>query len=250
MTVASTHLRVLGGFELRVHDQSLDLPQQAQRVLGYLAVSHEQVSRSTVAGTLWAEVPQAQANANLRNAIWRIRQTAADVLRSTRTAVGLHESVGTDLRAARLCAEGVLRGDEYAYESIAHLLDHDLLPSWDEPWLLIERERLRQLRMHALEELSGALRQAGHHSQAISAALAAVQAEPLRESGQRALVVAHLAEGNVSEAIRQFAAYRDLLWSELEIAPSDTLTALVHEAYRRQRDRAQAQHRRPEMRQA
>lgn len=240
MTCATTDLRVLGGFELRVHDQSLDLPQQAQRLLGYLAVNHKQVSRSTVAGTLWEEIPQAQANANLRNAIWRIRQGAADILRSTRTDVGLHESVGTDLRAARLCAEGILRGDEHAYESIGHLLDHDLLPSWDEPWLLVERERLRQLRMHALEELSEALRRAGHHYQAISAALAAVRAEPLRESAQRVLVVAYLAEGNVSEAIRQFSAYRDLLWSELEIAPSDTFTALLHEAYRRQRERAQA----------
>jgi hypothetical protein len=30
----------------------------------------------------------------------------------------------------------------------------DLLPAWDEDWVLIERERIRQLRTHALNALS------------------------------------------------------------------------------------------------
>lgn len=101
------------------------------------------------------------------------------------------------------------------------------LPAWDEPWLLIERERQRQLRMHALETLSAALAQQGQYPQAITAALAAVRAEPLRESSQRKLIAAHLAEGNISEAVRQLTAYRTLLRVELGITPSRPLEAMV-----------------------
>ena len=84
--------------------------------------------------------------------------------------------------------------------------------------------------MHALEWLSASLLRAERYPQAIAAALEAVRAEPLRESSQRALIAAHLAEGNISEAMRQLEAYRDLLRAELGIAPSPPLESMVADA--------------------
>ncbi|MFF0086754.1 BTAD domain-containing putative transcriptional regulator [Streptomyces canus] len=43
---------------------------------------------------------------------------------------------------------------------------------------------------------------------ALEAALANVRIEPLRESAHRAVVAAHLSEGNVIEAVRHYRAYR------------------------------------------
>jgi DNA-binding SARP family transcriptional activator len=54
-----------------------------------------------------------------------------------------------------------------------------------------------------------------------------VGADPLRESAQRVLVEAHLAEGNRSEALRLYAEHRDLVRRELGVEPSPELTALV-----------------------
>lgn len=221
-------LRVLGGFQLLVGDRPAPLPVQAQRLLGLLAVRWPLQTRSALAGTLWENVPERRAQANLRNAVWRIRSTSDAVLRCTRHAVGLDTAVALDLHDAQRCAQALLHGDvaQSGRRSI-DVLDHDLLPAWDEEWLVIERERQRQLRMHALEALSTSLCRVGRYPEAITAALAAVRAEPLRESGQRALISAHLGEGNVSEAVRQLAAYRQLLDDELGIAPSRQLDALV-----------------------
>ena len=47
----------------------------------------------------------------------------------------------------------------------------------------------------------------------------AVSAEPLRESAQRTLIEAHLAEGNRVEGRRTFEAYRDILDRELGTQP-------------------------------
>jgi DNA-binding SARP family transcriptional activator len=55
----------------------------------------------------------------------------------------------------------------------------------------------------------------------------AVTAEPLRESAQRVLIEAHLAEGNWVEGRRSFEAYRDLLDHELGVQPEPELAALV-----------------------
>jgi len=90
-----------------------------------------------------------------------------------------------------------------------------------------ERERLRQIRLHALEKLSALLSDAGRHSDAIRAALAAIRLEPLRETAHRALIEAHLAEGNWSEARRQFRRCQRLFREELGIEPTASMRRLL-----------------------
>jgi DNA-binding SARP family transcriptional activator len=227
----STHtcLHVLRGFELRCGEQTLVIPLNAQRVLALLAVRGRPQLRVAVSTTLWMDTPQQRAAANLRTALWKVRQRRADVIRGAGAYLQLSPQVEIDLavlvaQAKRLisCAESLDDGDTETGR-----LAGDLLPDWDEDWILFERERLRQLRMHALEALCRRLSDAGRHGEAIDAGLGAVTAEPLRESAQRALICAHLAEGNVSEAIRQYDAYRRLLWTELHIDPSAELRAMV-----------------------
>ncbi|HML98975.1 MAG TPA: bacterial transcriptional activator domain-containing protein [Tepidiformaceae bacterium] len=107
-------------------------------------------------------------------------------------------------------------------------LSADLLPDWYDDWAVIETEEWRQLRLHALEALAGHLVAARRFGDAAAAAVAAVRAEPLRESAHAALVRVHLAEGNQSEALRAFERYRDLLENELGLEPTPRLLELVH----------------------
>jgi len=111
------------------------------------------------------------------------------------------------------------------------LLGDDLLPDWHEDWVLIERERFRQLRLHALERISESLTDAGLYSpQALQAGLAAVAAEPLRESSRRQLVRTHIREGNISEALREYQAYARMLAEELGVAPTAAMNELIRGA--------------------
>ena len=89
--------------------------------------------------------------------------------------------------------------------------------------------------MHALEALASRLHAAGRWGEAANAAGAAVRAEPLRESAHAALIKVHLAEGNQSEAVREFTRYRALLHTELGLEPTPQLCHLVQELQRRQR---------------
>ena len=54
-----------------------------------------------------------------------------------------------------------------------------------------------------------------------------MRAEPLRESGHDALIQVHLAEGNQSEAVREFTRYRALLHTELGLEPTHRVRRLV-----------------------
>jgi DNA-binding SARP family transcriptional activator len=103
----------------------------------------------------------------------------------------------------------------------------ELLPGWDEDWLLLERERIRQVQIHALEALSHRLCRLGQHVEAIEAAYTAIASEPLRESAHAALIDIFLAEENVAQARYHLEQYAALLWTELGIRPSAALTDRV-----------------------
>jgi DNA-binding SARP family transcriptional activator len=153
------------------------------------------------------------------------------------TDLGLSEHVAvdvwvcdTEIRRLRVPAEqvGADAPEPAATDEVLSLLHSDVLPSWDDDWLLVERERHRQSRLHALEGLSCSLRTSGRFAEALQAALAAVAGESLRESAHRRVIEVHLAENNPGEALRQFEIYRRLLHEELGLRPSETIRALVH----------------------
>ena len=106
-------------------------------------------------------------------------------------------------------------------------LSDDLLPGWYEDWAVIAAEDWRQLRLHALEAIAGRLTAAGRLAEAGSAALAAVRAEPLRETSRAALIRVHMAAGNQSDALGEFERYRVLLHAELGVEPTEQLRRLL-----------------------
>jgi DNA-binding SARP family transcriptional activator len=103
----------------------------------------------------------------------------------------------------------------------------DLLPGWYDDWVISAREQVRQLRLRLLEQLCEQLTDAGRFMEAIEVGLTAVADEPLRESAQRAVVRAHLAEGNWSEALRQYEIYRALLDDVLGLEPTEQMARLI-----------------------
>ena len=152
------------------------------------------------------------------------------MVESDKSAVWLRSGAGTDVAsvhdwAARLTRGQPLPGDLQSLWWHPEMVD--LLPGWYDDWIVFERERLRQQVLHALECLATLLVAEGRYADGIEAALLAVAIEPLRESAQRRLIEAHLAEGNVGEAHRVLRMYGDLLDRELGIRPSPGLVALV-----------------------
>lgn len=214
-------IRLLGAFGLRCDGEPVHPPSPAQRLVALLAVREEPTPRATAAGTLWPEVDHDHALANLRTALWRLRGAIPRLVRLVRADLILEAAVTIDLHRSRVLADRLLRGGATvdAHASI-DALARDLLPDLDDEWLVFERERFRDLRVHALERLCDQLSAAGDHAGAVQCGLLAVEAEPLRESSHRALMRAELAEGNRARALQRFHALERRLASELQVEPS------------------------------
>ena len=218
-------LHLMGEFALEQFGRPVSMPQSARRLLAFLAVHDHPLTRSYVSGCLWPDVTQERAAGNLRSTLWRLRQAEVDAVVSNALTVSLSPRLTVDLHdllvSARACLSHVDVPD------LSDRLVEDLLPDWYDDWLIVMRERLRQLRLHAFESLCEQFIERGLAGRAIDAGLSAIEIEPLRESAHRVLVKAHLAEGNAHEALRQYAAFVALLDRELGIRPSPAFQALV-----------------------
>jgi DNA-binding SARP family transcriptional activator len=226
-------LTLLDGFDLRVGGESSPLSRSCQRLVAFLALRDRPLLRPYVAGTLWMDCTEEHAAGSLRSTIWRLGQTGLDLVRTSPTHLWLAAELEIDAREAAAIGRRLLdRSAECEMsERVEGLLSLDVLPDWYEDWVTVQRERFRQLRLHALEALCERLAADGRYSEAVQAGLSAVAGEPLRESAHRALIRAHLSEGNRSEAIRQFDSCRRLLQDELSVEPSAETTRLVQALY-------------------
>jgi DNA-binding SARP family transcriptional activator len=220
-------LEMLGAFRLRYGGRDVPLQPGTQRLLAFLAVQERPVQRAYVAGCLWPDTSQEQANANLRTTLWRLRRLDCPLVDATASELALAAGVRVDVRVHVERARRVLDDRADASDLDELVGAGDLLPELDDGWVLIERELFRQLRLHALETLCADLTTQGRYAEAVEAGLAAVIGEPLRESAHRALISAYLAEGNPSDALRQYQIFRDRLRRDLALAPSRALQHLV-----------------------
>jgi DNA-binding SARP family transcriptional activator len=232
-----TTIAIVNGFSVR-HRQtrarsaaSPPLPIPSQRVLAFLATEGRPRARNHVAFTLWPEASDERASQSLRTALWSVHDRLPGVVEIRGGQLALSPNVRVDLADLRATARTL--PDMTGAPGLEQLVDrfaHEVLPDWYDDWLLVVRERWREVRLHALDLLSDRLSAAGHHAAAIDAAVASVAIEPLRETGRRVLINAYLAEGNVARAVKELETFRGVLSRELGIEPSPDLQALVRRA--------------------
>jgi DNA-binding SARP family transcriptional activator len=223
---------LLGGFGLFCGSALLGVPRASQRLIAFLALHGGMVRRTAVAGSLWPDASESHASCNLRQALARLQSRARKALAASKLELGLAEGVTVDVRhvralACRLLDPAVMPEQSDLGTAAVGVLSAELLPDWDDDWVLLEAEDWRQLRLHALEALAGHLAAAGRWGEAAGAAGAAVRADPLRESARASLIQVHLAEGNQSEAVREFARYQALLRVDLGLEPTPRLRHLI-----------------------
>jgi DNA-binding SARP family transcriptional activator len=224
---ANPRLSLLPRFEFRFAGAPVAVSARSQRLIVLLAVERTQLQRTFVAGTLWPDAGANRAFASLRSALWMIPTQLAAFVLADGPNIQLAPQLPVDYYAAQATARRLIDSESEVDAAVDDdLLCADLLAEWSEDWIIIEQERFRQLRLHALESLCERLTARREFAQAIQAGLAAVSGEPLRESAHRVLIRAHAAEGNQSEAIREYRRYERLLRDELDLGPSRAMREL------------------------
>lgn len=225
------HLRLLGGFECRsTTGEVITFPTRKVRAcLAWLgANAGHRHGREQVARLLWADEAEAQARANLRKTLSRLRQALPEEARACLDAdaggiVLRPHDVEIDLASfERLVADGTPE----TLERAAALYRGDFLAGFGdcgeefESWLMAERRRFEEILHAALQRLLDHCVVTGAIDRAIQIALRLLALDPLQEAVHRTLIRLYMYQDRTGSALDQYRRCRDLLASELGIEPA------------------------------
>jgi predicted ATPase/DNA-binding SARP family transcriptional activator len=226
---ASLQIFSLGGLKILHHGKAIPglTSKPAQALLVYLAYQGQTVSRSALAELLWEDRPLAQALANLRVTLLRLKRLIPEVLIIGRAGVQLavkEEVCWFDVHEFQK-KRGA--GD---YSGALELFRGEFLHGFYlsgcrafEDWQFSERECLSNEGMYACQQLVNQFEASGEMEKAIFYCNRLFELDACYEPGHRQIMRLLAQNGQQAAAIQHFQSFRRLLEKELGIQP-DPLT--------------------------
>ncbi len=243
---APLFIRLLGGFEIRKGSAVLPRdawPRRRSRLLfAFLLIARRPVAREVVLETLWPDREPSAATASL-NVAWSHVKRALEPGLPERlpSAYLLMEGGRYGVRPATIATdveefEKKLAEADRAADSDARVRSLEEAVSWyrddllpddaNEPWIVVERERLRLSHLSALERLADGRSEQGRFAEATEILRTLLRAEPWREAAYRQMMKALTAMGRRAEALHLYRQCEALLQRELDVRPSPETIAL------------------------
>lgn len=230
-TLARSAMIVTGGaMHLCLDGTSAALSsRKALAVLTYLALQPGGTeSRERISSLLWSDSGPDQGRAALRQTLRRLKADLGndeDLVEADRHLLRLARPVRLDiLEAIEVAARGEvpdLLGSGDAVGTLFADLE-DLDPDFN-LWIAVQRERLGA---QLLAKLETAIGTAGDAPLRLELAEALARLDPTHEGAARAAMQAHLALGDVGQAMRVYERLWKVLDEDLDVEPSERTQAL------------------------
>ncbi len=234
------HIYLLGDFLLTVGETpvtTITIPR-LQSLLAYLVLHRTAPQdRSHLAFLLWPDSTEAQAHANLRQLVYRLRQSLPYADQFLHVDKQTLQWLSTDGDCAWTCdvleleqactclveteqtrEKPVLR---QSLEQAIRLYRGDLLPDCNEEWILPERDRCCQLFLLAAKRLITLLEQERDYTAAISIAHKFLRYNPLHEATYRQLMRLLAVHGDREGALHAYDTCVTSLEHALGVEPSE-----------------------------
>ena len=169
-----------------------------------------------VAAMLWPEASAKQADASLRQRLFRLRRDTATTLVSSGALLALESDLRSDLQSTL----DTIHVDGHAGQAeLLGDLQFDELPDLA-AWLRAERQKWHDQRDAVLSAAAAACEKAGAVAQGLVYAQRLADNEPLAEYAQRRLMRLHYLRGDRAAAINVFERFEQRLKDELGTRPS------------------------------
>jgi DNA-binding SARP family transcriptional activator len=236
--IIGMNARLLGPLEVEHGQAPIALGARGQRALlaRLLLDANRTVAVSRLVEDLWGEDVPSAAVKIVHIHVSRLRKVLPGGALTTRSpgyAVEIDPEALDLVRFDRLREQGRAALARRSSAVAADLLREALalwrgpaLAEFDEPFAAIESRRLEELRLTCMEDRIDADLSLGGHAPLVGELDALVAHHPLREGLRGQLMLALYRSGRQAEALARYRQFRQLLSTELGIAPSPALRDL------------------------
>ena len=219
---------MFGAIEARGPSGSIAFTRAKERaVLSALALLRGRVvSTDRLVDAVWGDEPPARVEKALQTHIQRLRVALGpDVIETRSGGYALATEVVVDAERFETEARAG-NSTQTLRETLARWTGEPYLDLGEWPPAMLERERLGELRDHALDACVALEIEAGHAARCIADLEAMVKDKPLRERRWLLLMTALYRDGRVADALRTYQYARKVFAEELGIDPGPELRAL------------------------
>jgi len=198
-------------------------------LLALLTLRHDRpVERDWLAGTLWPDMDQSQAFANLRPVLSELRRALRGEgarLQSPDRQTLLLDLTGAEADVAAFDAAVTSKKLSDLALAVA-LYQGPLLEGCTEEWVFQERAAREQQCLHALQTLANAASSAGDHATAIGHYRRAAALDPWCDAVRRGWMEALTKSGDRNAALQVYRDFVHLLKSDPKAVPDEKTSAL------------------------
>jgi predicted ATPase/DNA-binding SARP family transcriptional activator len=228
------HIKLLGGFHLMDEQGVVAIDSPIQQSFLTLLLLHRDTpqSRQSISFCLWPDSSEAQAQANLRTLLVRLRRVwpkveqFIEITPRTLQWKSKHD-FSLDVAEFEDAARPVenpgmdidIKTARPDLERAVHLYRGDLLPACYDDWIMPERERLRQIFVRAIQKLIELLEKQHDFAGAISQINFLLKLDPLDETTYQAAMRLHALRGDQAGVVRSFEICTAVLRQELNVEP-------------------------------
>lgn len=206
--------------------------QKAKALAAYLFVEGGLHSRTALAAMFWPDSDQEHSAVSLRVTLSKLRKAIGSCLISTRTSIGINPDAHFSVDAHELEA-AITRGDVALAMQIYRgdfLEDCAVDDSAEfEDWRRINAAHFQRIMQAGLRAAMEARILAGEITRCQEVCDHLWKLDPYDEEAQRILMILLALNGQRSEAMLQYRAFRDLLQAELGVEPSEQLQSVYRQ---------------------
>lgn len=241
-------LHFLGRFQITIGGKPITdfHSDKARALLAYIALDPREHTRQMLATLLWPEIGDQYARTNLRNTLYRLRQTldaaqpgtGNQLLMVTRQTVQLNQAeANIDVHQFQKLVEVANRTtDPEQLANVITLYQGELLAGFSvadappfEEWLLLWREMLHRQALFTLQALSNAYESSGNVNRAYVVANQLLTLDRYREETNRQIMRLLARMGQPDQALQHLEQLRQLLQEEIGVDPADETLTLAQQ---------------------
>lgn len=243
----SHRICLFGKLTVQYGDDSIEYPESSRplELLVYLLLNRQRAHpREVLATLLWGEQSTGQSKKYLRKVLWQLQRLLEDagfhgdhaLLTIDNDWIGIrqHNSIVVDVamfdaaydRLRRIPGSQLNPYQAEMLQQAVCLYRGDLLEGWYQDWCLLERERLQQICLMALDKLAAYSEANGDLEAGLAYATQILQYDRAREYTHCQIMRLYCMAGDRTSAIRQYARCVAALHEEMEIEPAPETVAL------------------------
>ena len=225
----------LGQPAVQLGGQSVQWTTSRSRDLFFCLFQHRQgLRKEEIGGIFWPEHPPQKLDGIFRSTLYRLRRSL------------FRESVVFEDGVYRFNREADYRSDVEEFERLLNQAEQTTGPEQEgkllaqalelyrgtylegvyADWCALERQRLRERYLNALESLAGLRASQGYFQRAVEGYQQLVVEDPYREPAHRELMRCFYRLGDRAAAIRQYQACVEILREDLGLSPEPDTEAL------------------------